>query len=693
MSFLKTPNNQMNKFALSKQFISKYDNARPPWGFDGFGEVVFVRTYSRILTDGSKESWQDVIERVVNGLFRIRQDHLVGLNMPYEFPGEQALAQKIYDRMFNMKMLGSGRALWALGSPITEDRKLYGALFNCGAVSTSEIETELAKPFVWAFDSLCLGTGVGFDTKGAGKLLINTPLEETEKHVIGDSREDWATSLQVLLESYFIPGKKNIEFDYTEIRPAGQPLKGFGGLSSGFKPLKKMHEQIRTALEKNTESLITQTTIVDIFNHIGCSVVAGNIRRSAEIALGTMTDDNEFVDLKNYEKNPERMAWGWASNNTVVMEVGSDYSEIAKRIRDNGEPGVLWVENMQKYSRMRDSEADFKDKTATLTNPCAEITLNSYELCNLSETFPAAHDSYEDFQETLRMAFFFGKTIALCGNHWKETNSMMLKNRRVGVSQSGIVQAITKLGMNEYRNWCEKGYKFIQEYDRELSAEYAVPLSIKTTTVKPSGTLSLLAGATPGIHYGESRFYIRRVCIAKNHSLLNALHVAGYYIEEKVNDPDTMVVEFPIDAGQVKTIGDVTIYDQLNNCATLQRCWADNSVSATVTFNPETTTDAHICMALEHYDSQLKVISFLPKTDLGAYPQLPYEEIDEVTYKQRISEIDDIDLTSIYRPVALNLFQNGSSDSDLTRTRTQFACENDELPAELRFCTGDKCVL
>ena len=163
------------------------------------------------------------------------------------------------------------------------------------------------------------------------------------------------------------------------IRDEGEPIKGFGGVSSGYEPLQEIHQEIRKVLDKNIDEPISVTTIVDIMNLIGKCVVAGNVRRTAEIVFGDPYDD-EYLDLKNYEVNPHRETYGWTSNNSIYAELGMDYTDVCKRINDNGEPGFAWLENMRGYGRLKNGK-DNKDHRAAGGNPCLEQTLESYELC------------------------------------------------------------------------------------------------------------------------------------------------------------------------------------------------------------------------------------------------------------------------------------------------------------------------
>lgn len=227
--------------------------------------------------------------------------------------------------------------------------------------------------------------------------------------------------------------------------------------------------------DKNSgEPVVGTRQIVDLMNFIGQCVVAGNIRRTAEIAFGEY-DDEEFIDLKNYEKNPERMEYGWVSNNSIYANVGQDYKLVADRIAKNGEPGLAWLENMRNYSRMIDPP-DYKDIKATGGNPCLEQTLESHEMCCLVETFPENHETLDEFKETLELAFIYAKAVTLgLPIQWKESAEVMGRNRRIGTSMSGIAQFITNRSKEEFVNWCEAGFKHIQETDERISKEFDIP--------------------------------------------------------------------------------------------------------------------------------------------------------------------------------------------------------------------------
>jgi len=626
-------------FALTPAFLDKYSRRKAPFGFNGLGELVYMRTYSRLKANGKNEKWHETVQRVVEGTYRMQQRHIEAQGLGWNAWKAQHSAQEMFDRIWNMKFLPPGRGLWAMGTPITEEKGLYAALNNCAFVSTKNLKEDLSKPFTFLMDASMLGVGVGFDVKGAGSLIVKGPAENrrSESFVVPDTREGWAESLRLLLDSHFL-GTAPVIFDYSQVRVAGEPIKGFGGTSSGPQPLVDLHTKVDAILTENQGSPITITTITDIMNLIGVCVVAGNVRRTAEIVFGP-ADSDEYVDLKNYEVNPHRMEYGWTSNNSVFAELGMDYGPTAERVRLNGEPGYAWLENMRNYGRMADAP-DYKDHRAVGGNPCLEQTLESYELCCLVETFPANHESMEDYLKTLKYAYLYAKTVTLGKTHWPETNRVMLRNRRIGCSMSGIAQFVTRNGLDEMRRWMDSGYQEIQRLDEEYSDWMAIPRSIKTTSIKPSGTVSLLAGATPGIHYPESQFYYRRVRLGINSNLVGPLEKAGYHIEPCVGAEDTtLVVTIPVSLGdEMRTIAEVPMWEQLSMAAVAQRWWADNQVSCTVSFDPE-TEGSQIPHALDFFQYHLKGISFLPRIDYGAYPQMPYEAITAETYHDEVAKL------------------------------------------------------
>lgn len=646
-------------YKLKDIFINKYKNIEPEFGFNGLGKLAYLRTYSRLKEDGTNEKWYETIRRVVEGTYSIQKRHILKYNLGWDENKAHESAEEMYDRMFNMKFLPPGRGLWAMGSDIIEKKELFPALNNCAFVSTENIDKDLTKPFEFMMDMLMLGVGVGFDTKGANKLLIQKPkpnlglLATSPYFNIEDSREGWVESLQILLNGYF-KGYYEYEFHYGSLRAEGEPIKTFGGKSAGPKPLIKLHGQLKHLLEKRIGEFLTETDIVDIMNMVSVCVVSGNVRKGAQIVFGDPKSE-EFLKLKDYKWNEEkgtyvgtnihRAQWGWTSNNSVIVRPGDNYEILAKQTALNGEPGYFWLENARLYGRFCDV-ANNKDSRAVGANPCNEQTLESYEMCCLVETFPTKAESLEDFKRTLKFAYLYAKTVTLGQTHWTETNRVQLRNRRIGTSLSGIAQFVEIYGLDKLKVWLNEGYNTIQHYDQIYSDWLAVPRSIKTTSIKPSGSVSLLPGVTPGIHYPESNYYIRRMRLSKNNELIPYLKKSGYIIEDDVSHPDTTcVVEIPVAIENIRTLNEVSMWEQLSLTAFMQKYWADNQVSCTITFKPHEAKQ--IEAALNYFQYQLKGISFLPKTEIGAYPQMPYEEITKEQYQEKLNNISNLNFNGI----------------------------------------------
>jgi ribonucleoside-triphosphate reductase (thioredoxin) len=652
--------NHMLKFKLDDDFVAQYKDIRPDFGYNGLGLLTFYRTYSRLKEDGTNEEWYETVRRVVEGAYSLQKEHILSNELGWNNRKGQRSAQEMYDRIFRMKFLPPGRMLWALGTPLIHEKKVGQALFNCAFVSTNNIGKsidEAVKPFTFMMDMSMVGVGVGFDVEGAEKIEISAQDEEGELFVIPDSREGWVASLEKLLFSYFsrhfgFSKACGIKFDYSLIRPEGAPIAGFGGVSSGPAPLMKLHEQIRKVLTRLDGKHITITAIADIMNMIGQCVVAGNVRRTAQIALGSVTNP-EYRKLKDYSWNSkdkkyegrmaQRAAWGWASNNSVTVDMNSDFREVAAQTAVNGEPGFVFMDNIRAYSRMCDAP-DHKDRKAMGTNPCGEQTLESYELCCLVETFPSRAESKEDYMRTLKFAYLLGKTATLVNTTWHETNRVQKRNRRIGTSVSGITNFIDKYSLDTLKHWLDDGYKHIADWDNIYSSWLCVPKSIKTTSVKPSGTVSLLAGVNPGCHFPEFKYYIRRVRIAKTSLLIPSIREAGLHIEEDVVDPTSLVVEFPVH-NEGKSLNEVSIWEQVALAAFLQRYWSDNQVSCTVTFRPDEAP--MIATVLDYFKYSIKAISFLPRLEKGAYAQMPYEAITKERYQQLAKGIRPIEFKAV----------------------------------------------
>ncbi|MCA1900653.1 MAG: fused protease/ribonucleoside-triphosphate reductase [Candidatus Hydrogenedens sp.] len=631
------------RFKLDEDFINQYKDKQPDWG--PLGYITYKRTYARVVPEsgGRTEEFWETIRRVVEGCYTIQWNHCLNLKLPWKPDKAQRSAQEMFRLMWEFKFLPPGRGLWMMGTDYIYIRG-SAALNNCAFVSTEDIEMDFAEPFCFLMDMSMLGVGVAFDTKGANKVVIQKPKVGEYIHVVDDSKEGWVDLIRVILNSYVGKGLRPSKIDYSQIRPMGSPIRTFGGIAPGPGPLIECVQNIDIVLQPRIGQRISSTDITDLMNIIGKCVVSGGVRRTAELVLG-FPDDDEYLTLKDPKLHEDRlMAWRWASNNSVIAHEGMNYHKTGKQTSINGEPGYFWLENARAYGRLKDG-TNWIDENVAGTNPCAEQSLESFEICNLVETFPSRHASFEEYRRTLKYAYLYAKTVTLIPTHNERTNAIMLRNRRIGLSQSGIVENFDRHGRREHFRWCDSGYKYICELDRIYSRWLCIPESIKKTSVKPSGTVSLLPGVTPGIHYPHAEYYYRTIRIDKTSPLVEPLRKAGYRIEESVYGDNTLVVYFPVHQPHFsRSKRDVSIWEQVENVAQMQYYWADNQVSATITFKPEEAKD--IPYILELYETRLKSISFLPLEEHN-YPQAPYQEITKEIYEKAVSRLKPIQFHQI----------------------------------------------
>lgn len=706
-------------FILKEETKNEILNFQYDWSDNPIGLVTIYRTYVRRKEDGALETWNEAVIRVIEGMFSIQKTHVNRSGLIWDEDLAQRTAKDAALRLLMFKWTPPGRGLWMMGTEFMWKRG-GAALNNCGFVSTENIDTEGSEPFKFLMDMSMLGVGIGFDTngsgikadhKGEGKVLIKEPKGEPVTCVVEDTREGWVNAIGMVIDSYF-NGTNPVKIDTRKVRPYGTPIRGFGGVASGPRPLIQGFEGIKDILSKKIGKYIDGVTITDIQNIIGKIVVAGNVRRTAEIAFAHPRDE-DFRQMKSWQKNPvatggaapeelkklniddfvtynrdlygddakaiaERYkeepfaykfgGWRWTSNNSIFATVGMDYTEIANSIAENGEPGLAWLENMRNYSRMVDGP-DYKDVRVAGGNPCLEQSLEPYELCCLVETYPSKHDSAKDFYETLKIAYLYAKTVTLMGTHNPNTNTVMCRNRRIGCSQSGVIDAIAKHGRHYYqKNMLDRAYQKIQDYDKRYSEWLGIPRSVKMTSIKPSGTVSLLAGVSPGVHFPKVRYGYRTMRMSKDSPLLQKLREANYRIEASITDPyQTVVVYFPIiGRDDVPTEADSNIWEQFTNAVLLQRYWADNQVSITISFKEEEKNQIAKCLSV--FDSELKGVSLLPLQNHG-YPQAPYiptSREEAVAYKKTLGELDFSDLNTMK--------EGEGADSN-------------------KFCDGDSCLV
>lgn len=357
----------VHRFTLSDNVKEEFQKIKPNFGYNGFGAAVFYRTYSRRKSDGGMESWNDVVIRVVEGTFSIRKDWYLKNHIKWD---EEFWAHYAYHfglSMLRMEWLPPGRGLWAMGTDFVYEEGSM-SLYNCAFTTIGE---DIGADIEWLMDSLMLGVGVGFSPTRDDELIVKSSTEKYN-YLIPDSREGWAEATKLLINS-FTKGTPFPIFDYSAIREQGTPIKRFGGECSGPEPLIKLHKKIEDFFYMyQTEDWYDSVLLkADIANSVGCCVVAGNVRRSAEIALLGI-DDPTFINLKDYTKYPYRGEFGWMSNNSVILEEDKDFGklgEVAQRVIRNGEPGILNKKNFP-FGRIGKDQEGVKRDSAEGLNPC-----------------------------------------------------------------------------------------------------------------------------------------------------------------------------------------------------------------------------------------------------------------------------------------------------------------------------------
>ena len=439
------------RFELNQFTQNTIKRMKPEFGFNGVGAVVFYRSYSRDLPNGKKEGWNDVVIRVMNGTFTIRKDWYIKNGIKWDEEYWQTYAHDMAISMFNMEWLPPGRGLWAMGTDYIYARGSM-ALNNCGF---KVISNNIGEDCKWVMDALMCGVGVGFHPERDDRLEITVPTY-SEPYLVEDTREGWASSTSRLIDSYL--GQCPLpSFDYSLVRPKGARIKGFGGISSGPGPLINLHKQLSELFEDyDGDSLKLKT---DIVNLIGVAVVSGNIRRSAEIACAPISD-RTFMDLKDYRKYPYRMNHGYMSNNSVYLQSDSDFEmigEVARRVIKNGEPGLI---NLKNLPLGRLDYGTYPVDSAVGFNPCGEQPLEDGECCCLAEILPTRGGK---FTQSAEYATVYATTVTLLPTHSELTNSVMLRNRRIGISITDVSGWNVEIGTSAMVSQLRRGYEIVRE--------------------------------------------------------------------------------------------------------------------------------------------------------------------------------------------------------------------------------------
>ena len=497
-----------------------------------------------------------------------------------------------------------------------------------------------------------LGSGVGYNIQreNIDKLPpVNTDFKRPERRntadadfIVPDSREGWVALLGKTLKAAFLAhktGKQTFSYSTQLIRSKGAPIKGFGGTASGPEDLVWGIDEISKILEKRAGKKIRPIDALDIMNIIGAVVVAGNVRRSAQIAIGD-ADDVEYLLAKRWDLG-NIPSWRAMSNNSVVChDIGDLHDYFWDGYEGKGEPyGLINLKLSRKTGRL--GETQYPDPKVQGYNPCAEQSLADKETCCLAEIYLPNINSYEEFLDVATLLYRVCKHSLALPCHLKDTEAIVHENMRMGIGVTGVLQAT-----DEQKSWLRDAYPVLREYDKEYSREKGFNTSVKLTTVKPSGTLSLLPGVTPGAHPAYAQYMIRRIRISSNHPLVEVCRSHGYPVEYQQNfdgseDRSTVVVSFPFSHGDTATLAkDMTAIDQLETVRWLQEVWSDNSVSCTVYYRKEELPEIRKYLK-KNYKNGHKSLSFLLHSEHG-FKQAPLEDITKEQYDALVASTKPI---------------------------------------------------
>ena len=604
-----------------------------PWG--SLGYITYKRTYARRLDDNTEdinaptEEFYQTIDRVIKACDT--QLH-VGFTK-----GEE---EELKELLLGLKGSVAGRFLWQLGTDTVNKLGLL-SLQNCAFVTINEP----VRPFIWAMDALMLGSGVGYNIQKENvaeiprvKRAIKVIRKDTKDadFIVPDSREGWIELLKKTLKYHFSDDGRDFSYSTFCLRGKGAPIKSFGGVSSGPEELCWGINEINNVLNARVNKKLRPIDVLDIMNIIGYIVVSGNVRRSAQIAIGDM-EDMQYLNAKRWDKG-NIPNWRAMSNNSVVCnDINYLPEQFWQGYAGNGEPyGLINLKLAREVGRL--GEIKYPDPNVQGANPCGEQTLESWETCCLSEVFLPNITSLNELHKIVTYLYRINKHSLALPCHLTETEDVVHKNMRMGIGITGYLQAT-----DEQKAWLSSTYEFLRNYDKQYSKQHGWPPSIKLTTTKPSGTLSLLAGVTSGVHPGYSQYFIRRIRMASNSPLVKMCKEHGYPVEYQKNfdgsdDRNTVVVSFPCSYSKGTILAkDVTAVQQLEYVKELQSNWSDNAVSCTVYYKKEELSEIKEWLK-NNYNNSIKSVSFLLHKEHG-FIQAPFEEISEASYNAMIKRV------------------------------------------------------
>lgn len=625
-------------------------------------EFVYYRTYSRwIESEGRRETWPETVQRYMDFVTKNRGDKV---------PAK--VLKRISQEILAQEIMPSMRAMWAAGPAAEQDNT---TIYNCSFIAVDSIEA-----FAEGLHVLMCGSGWGFTVER--KYVEKLPQVPASilpagpvPFLIPDTKEGWADSLKVLLTQLF--AGNDIAFDYSAIRPKGAKLKTMGGRSSGPAPLISLHNFVRETLFNARGRKLTSLECHDICNQIGDIVVMGDVRRSSEISLSDL-DDEEMANAKVGDFPTRR----YVANNSAVYHSKPTAAQFLKEwaILANSGSGERGIFNLGQIKKKNNKRRDFSQIVGT--NPCAEIELRDREFCNLSEVVVRPGDDADALLEKVDLATWIG-VIQSSFTYFPYLSEKWKKNceeeRLLGVSITGQMDDLAVLTPDVFKLLKARAIKVA----KKAASYLGINVSVAITCVKPSGTVSQLVDCASGIHPRFAPFYIRRYRISAIDPLCRMMDVQGfpmspengqrktdwakaatkYNVSKSLSDarsvcnifdpgttwsPDlvnTWVVEFPIASPKgAKCTKDFTAIQQLEHYKTVQTNYCEHNASNTIYVKDDEWFEVGNWV-YQNWDI-LGGVSFLP-ADNSVYEQMPYEAITEAEYETKISKFKNIDYSQL----------------------------------------------
>ena len=585
--------------------------------------TVYMKYAKYLPKEKRRETWEELVTRN-------KEMH------QKKYPKIKDEIEEVYKMVYDKKILPSMRSLQFGGKPIEISPN---RIYNCAYLPIDHVDAFSETMFL-----LLGGTGVGFSVQkhhvDALPEIRKPNPKRSRRYLIGDSIEGWADAIKVLVESYFGVKSSTPIFDYSDIRQKGALLVTSGGKAPGPQPLKDCIHNIKKVLDAKTDGdKLSPIEVHDMVCYIADAVLAGGIRRAALISLFS-ADDNEMISCKSgswWELNPQR---GRANNSAVLLRhkvTKEFFLDLWKRIELSGagEPGIY-----------------FSNDKDWGTNPCCEIGLRPYQFCNLCEVNASDIESQEDFEKRVKGAAFIGTLQAgytdfhYLRDVWKRTTQ---KDALIGVGMTGIGSGVV-LGYD-----MKSAAKAVKEENERVANLIEINKAARTTTVKPSGTSSLVLGTSSGIHAWHNDFYIRRIRVGKNEAIYTYLSINHpELVEDEVFRPhDTAVISIPQKSPEGSILRYESPFELLERVKRISKEWIKfghrggqntHNVSATVSLKEEDWELAGNWMwdNREHYNG----LSVLPYNG-GTYQQAPFEDCDEEKYDSMMKSLSSVDLTKV----------------------------------------------